>query len=143
MGSTALTDYCEMYEKSCEALGPLCPFSRTMLMIGGKWKTLVLFEVGNGRNRFGILSRNLRGITKKMLTTQLRELEEDGLLDREVFPEVPPRVEYSLTPLGQSLLPILQQLADWGIQHIDEAELAPRLIERLYKGKKKPATAEA
>jgi DNA-binding HxlR family transcriptional regulator len=90
-----------------------CPIQQTVALIGDKWKILVICTLRDGRKRFGELQRAMEGITPKVLTRQLRDLERDGLVDRTVYAEVPPRVEYELTDLGVSLLPILQQLHDW------------------------------
>jgi DNA-binding HxlR family transcriptional regulator len=94
-----------------------CPIQRTIALIGDKWKILVICTLRDGTKRFGELQRSMQGITPKVLTRQLRDLERDGIVEREVFAQVPPRVEYSLTPLGTSLLPILGQLHDWAVAH--------------------------
>jgi DNA-binding HxlR family transcriptional regulator len=91
-----------------------CPTEAALAVIGGRWKVPILWTLYASTHRFGELSRQLTGITQKMLTQQLRELETDGLVHRKVYPEVPPRVEYSLTPLGRSLEPVLRSLTDWG-----------------------------
>lgn len=91
-----------------------CPVSQCLSVIGGKWKPLILFAILNDVNRFGALQRAIPDVTKQMLTNQLRELEADGILHREVFAEIPPRVEYSLTPKGDSLLPVIRAMRDWG-----------------------------
>jgi DNA-binding HxlR family transcriptional regulator len=91
-----------------------CPVTQTLNIVGGKWKALILFQLTQGHMRTGELERNLPGITQKMLIQQLRELEQDGLVLRKVYAEVPPRVEYSLTELGLSFLPVLKAMADWG-----------------------------
>lgn len=83
-------------------------------MIGGRWKGVVIYWLLDGKQRFGELRRKLPNCTQRMLTLQLRELEEDGLVRRTVFPEVPPRVEYELTDLGQTLRPIIVALRKWG-----------------------------
>ncbi|MEL6588594.1 MAG: helix-turn-helix domain-containing protein [Bacteroidota bacterium] len=85
-----------------------------MSKIGGKWKPIILYLIDKGANRFGVLHRGIEGISKQMLTQQLRALESDGFLDRTIFPEIPPRVEYSITPLGRSLFPIIAQMKSWG-----------------------------
>ncbi|WP_224814509.1 helix-turn-helix domain-containing protein [Hasllibacter sp. MH4015] len=93
---------------------PACPVTRCLSMIGGKWKPVILFMVTNGVNRFGAMQRAAPGCTKQMLTKQLREMEADGLLHREIFAEIPPRVEYSLTDKGRSLLPVIGAMRAWG-----------------------------
>ncbi len=92
-----------------------CPIQRTIAMIADKWKVIIIANLGEGTKRFGELQRSMDGVTPKVLTRQLRDLERDGLVTRKVFAEIPPRVEYSLTPLGNSLLPILHQLHNWAI----------------------------
>ena len=91
-----------------------CPVTSAMDVIGGKWKPMILFFIYKGVNRFGKLSGLLEGVSKRTLTKQLRDLESDGVLDRKVFAEVPPRVEYSLTEKGHSLLPVIKVLYEWG-----------------------------
>lgn len=94
-----------------------CPVEATLELIGGKWKGIVLFYILNGRTRFSDLKRRVGCITQRMLTKQLRELEADGLVNRFVHAEVPPRVEYELTQEGRSLKPILNLLKKWGEKH--------------------------
>ena len=94
-----------------------CPIQQTIALIGDKWKILVLCTLNDGTKRFGELQRALNGITPKVLTRQLRDLERDGLIARQIFPQVPPRVDYSLTPLGLSLMPILSQLHEWAVKN--------------------------
>ncbi len=94
-----------------------CPAQEALKLITGRWKILILRELFEGIQRFNQLQRTLTGITHKVLTQQLRELEADGIVHREVYAEVPPRVEYSLTPLGESLKPIIMQMHHWKIQH--------------------------
>ena len=91
-----------------------CPVEITLDVIGGKWKSLILWHLKHKVLRFSELQRRLPRITQKMLTQQLRDLEQDGLVYRQVYPEVPPRVEYSLTDLGHSVVPILDQMYQWG-----------------------------
>ena len=103
------------------AMARCLPMSRLQSVLSGKWKILILWYVAFYRvQRFGQLLRRLEGITQSTLTKQLRELERDGFLHREVYPEVPPKVEYSLTPLGESFVPILNQMLAWS-----EAQLCP------------------
>lgn len=102
-----------------EAVARCLPMSLLQGMLGGKWKLLILWYVSfYGVQRFGELSRRLEGITQSTLTKQLRELERDGLLHREVYPEVPPRVEYTLTPRGRSFAPILEEMVAWSESHL-------------------------
>lgn len=91
-----------------------CPVQVTLDVIGGRWKALALYHLRGGTRRFNELRRRMPGVTQRMLTATLRELERDGMLRREVFPEVPPRVEYTMTPLGESLWPVLDAMAAWG-----------------------------
>jgi DNA-binding HxlR family transcriptional regulator len=94
----------------------------TLAMIGGKWKPQIIYALSEGTLRFSQLLKKLQPrITQRMLTKQLRQLEEDGLITRMVYPQVPPKVEYSLTELGQSLMPILDQLCDWGYEHLGDS----------------------
>jgi DNA-binding HxlR family transcriptional regulator len=90
----------------------------TLEAIGGKWKPLILCHLGNGPQRPGELSRKICGITQKMLTQQLRELERDGIVQRTVYAEVPPRVEYSITPTGKSLREVLLTMSEWSESQI-------------------------
>lgn len=93
-----------------------------MKIIGGKWKPIIIFLIRKGANRFGILERGIEGITKQMLTKQLRELEADGVLSRKIYPEIPPRVEYSFTEFGESLFPVIDSMSAWGLAKMrDEA----------------------
>lgn len=95
-----------------------CPVSLTLKVIGGKWKPLILYFVSVDVNRFGQLQRMMPGCSKRMMTTQLRELEVDGVINRKVYAEVPPKVEYSLTEKGESLRPLFSILSKWGIENI-------------------------
>jgi DNA-binding HxlR family transcriptional regulator len=94
-----------------------CPVTATMGVIGGKWKLLIVHLINNDINRFGKLSMILKDISRQMLTTQLRDLEADGLIKRVIYAEIPPRVEYFLTDKGKSLLPVLSAMKDWGLQY--------------------------
>lgn len=94
---------------------PACPVETTLTMIGNKWKVIILRDLFlNGVMRFGELKNSVGSISQKVLTSNLREMEADGLITRTVYPEVPPRVEYELTPLGKTLKPVLDSLWSWG-----------------------------
>lgn len=99
-----------------------CPVTHTVGIIGGKWKPILIHLIRKGVNRFGVLERGIEGINKQMLTKQLRELEADGVLHRKVFPVVPPKVEYSFTPLGESLFPIIDAMSVWGLDQFRAKE---------------------
>lgn len=96
---------------------PACPVETTLTMISDKWKVLILRDLLTGTKRFGELKKSLTGVSQKVLTSQLREMEENVLVERKAYPEVPPRVEYSLTPLGRSLQPIMDAMRAWGEQY--------------------------
>ena len=93
---------------------PACPVEITLTIIGNKWKVLIIRDLLLGTKRFGELKKSLDGISHKVLTAQLRQMEKDGLLIRTIYPEVPPHVEYTLTELGHSLQPVLDALRLWG-----------------------------
>ena len=93
---------------------PACPVETTLMLIGDKWKVLILRDLLPGTKRFGELKKSIGNVSQKVLTAQLRDMESNGLVNRKVYPEVPPRVEYSLTELGRSLKPILDAMWDWG-----------------------------
>lgn len=95
-----------------------CPVAATLDLIGGKYKALILWHLAENKLRFSELRKVIQGATPKMLTQQLRELESQQLIHREVFPIIPPKVEYSLTELGKSLLPILVAMRDWGAGYL-------------------------
>lgn len=103
-----------------------CSVSATLKIIGGKWKPLILYFISVDVNRFGQLQRMMPDCSKRMMTTQLRELEDDGIIHREVFAEVPPKVIYTLTEKGESLRPLFSELSKWGIQNV----LEPKLKEK-------------
>ena len=100
-------------------LAESCPIESTLDILGGKWKGMVLHRLLTGTTRFNELRRAMPGVTQRMLTRQLRELERDGLVHRQVYAEVPPRVEYSLTEFGSSLGPILSAMNAWGERYHD------------------------
>ena len=93
---------------------PCCPVETTLLLIGDKWKVMILRDLMTGTKRFGALRRSIPAISQKMLTQQLRAMEADGLVSRKVYPEVPPKVEYSLTAVGRSLKPVMDAMWSWG-----------------------------
>lgn len=96
---------------------PACPVETTLTLIGDKWKVLILRDLMPGTKRFGELKKSVGGVSQKVLTAQLRDMEENGLVSRKVYAEVPPRVEYSLTELGKSLKPILDAMQSWGEEY--------------------------
>ena len=100
-----------------------CPVESTLELIGGKYKALILWHLSDSALRFSELRKAISGATAKMLTQQLRELEAQQLIHREVFPVIPPKVEYSLTDLGRSLLPILVAMRDWGANYLKTKNL--------------------
>ena len=103
-----------MKEQSAGKVLPACPVETTLMLIGDKWKVLILRDLLSGTKRFGELKKSVGNVSQKVLTAQLREMEEDGIVSRTVYAEVPPRVEYALTELGQSLKPILDSMWNWG-----------------------------
>ena len=102
-----------------------CPVEATLELIGGKYKALILWHLSEGTLRFSELRKAISGATAKMLTQQLRELEAKSLIHREVFPVIPPKVEYSLTELGKSLMPVLVAMRDWGAGYLRAKNLEP------------------
>lgn len=96
---------------------PACPVETTLMLISDRWKVLIIRDLMEGTKRFGELKRSVGGISQKVLTANLRAMEEDGLLTRTVYAEVPPRVEYTLTETGYSLKPILDSMVEWGTQY--------------------------
>ena len=99
---------------------PVCPVATILQMVGSKWKLLILRNLLERPWRFNELRKNLEGISQKVLTDSLRSMEEDGIITRTVFPEVPPRVEYSLSELGESMRPIIKAMELWGIQYKEQ-----------------------
>ncbi|MGR3205642.1 winged helix-turn-helix transcriptional regulator [Bacillus glycinifermentans] len=104
--------------------GYSCPVEATIDIIGGKWKSVILFHLIDGKKRFNELRRLIPKVTQRMLTLQLRELERDGIVHREIYKQVPPKVEYRLTEFGQTLIPIINQMMSWGVSHADKIEEA-------------------
>lgn len=101
-----------------------CPVEATLALIGGKYKALILWRLSGGTLRFSQLQKHIPA-TARMLTLQLRELEQDGLVSRTVYPEVPPRVEYAMTDLGRSLMPILTAMRNWGAEYLRGKDIEP------------------
>ena len=97
---------------------PVCPVETTLSRISDKWKVLILRDLLPGPKRFSLLKRSIGGVSQKVLTAQLRQMEHSGLLTRTVYPEVPPRVEYTLTELGYSLEPVLNAMRIWGEEYL-------------------------
>ena len=123
MGTATLQKGCG--QRSCAGKQYFCSVELTLQVIGGKWKPIILWHLGASETlRFGELKRHMPNVTQKMLTQQLRELESDGMIRRVVYPQIPPKVEYSLTDLGRSVMPILDQLCTWGLRF--EAEFSAR-----------------
>jgi DNA-binding HxlR family transcriptional regulator len=105
-----------------------CPVEAALDVIGGKWKVVILCWLKQGMHRFGELRRRLPGVSERMLTQQLRELERDGIVQRKVYPEVPPRVEYTLTPFGDTLRPLMDMLNRWGETHMKRIAERPAAL---------------
>ncbi|WP_094228493.1 winged helix-turn-helix transcriptional regulator [Methanolobus psychrotolerans] len=97
-----------------------CPVEATLSVIGGKWKPLILWQLKEDVLRYNSLQQTLPGISPRMLTKQLREMEDDGLVKRKMYPQIPPRVEYSLTEFGKTVIPLLEALAGWGIRYVEQ-----------------------
>lgn len=106
-----------MNEQKCAVELPACPVETTLMLIGDKWKVLILRDLLGGTRRFGELKKSVGSISQKVLTEQLRDMEKSGLVSRTVYAEVPPRVEYSLTALARSLKPILDVMKSWGEEY--------------------------
>ena len=106
-----------MIEAKAKTELPACPVETTLTLIGDKWKVLILRDLLPGTKRFGELKKSVGNVSQKVLTAQLRAMEESGLVNRKVYAEVPPRVEYSLTELGKSLKPILDSMWAWGEEY--------------------------
>lgn len=107
------------------------PVLHCLSFLGGKWKPAILYIIAGGIDRFGVMQRALPAINKQMLTKQLRELEEDGLLDRKIFAEIPPRVEYSITKRGRSFLGVIAAMKDWGETDIKARKLEEKARNQL------------
>jgi DNA-binding HxlR family transcriptional regulator len=114
-----------------------CPVEAALDVIGGKWKPLILWALGDEVMRFGELQKALPGVNTKMLTKQLRELEQDGVIRRKIYPEVPPRVEYTITDFGKTLIPILEALCNWGAEYLGVDDASPHQCPTKAGKKKK------
>lgn len=121
--NTINSDYVASHPAGCTAV------TTTLAIIGGKWKILILYHLCAGTQRFNELRRLLPDITQRMLTLQLRELEDDGIVHREVYPQVPPKVEYSLTEFGATLIPVIEVMDAWGKQYASECSRHRRVSE--------------
>ncbi len=120
----------QMVRKSGDVLDPNCPSRQVLDRIGGKWTALVIHVLSDGTRRYSELQRGIGGVSQKMLTQTLRALERDGLVERRVYPVVPPRVEYSLTPLGRTLVEPLDAVRRWAERHLGEMLQARARNER-------------
>lgn len=110
---------------------PACPVETTLMLIGDKWKVLILRDLMPGTKRFGELKKSIGSVSQKVLTAQLRDMEEKGLVNRHVYAEVPPRVEYSLTALGKSLGPILDAMRTWGEGYYKAQKASEGVAEQM------------
>ena len=104
-------------EKAMEKTLPACPVETTLMLISDRWKVLIIRDLMDGTKRFGELKKSIGSISQKVLTSNLREMEADGLVNRKVYAEVPPRVEYTLTDTGYSLKPLLDAMVEWGLEY--------------------------
>ena len=111
---------------------PACPVATTLSLIGNRWSPLILRELLSGTKRFGELKRAIGGVSQKVLTSNLRDLESAGILEREVFPEVPPRVEYSLTDLGLSLEPVIDARWEWGSAYCVQSRASRQFPHQVF-----------
>lgn len=100
-----------------------CPVTHCLNKIGGKWKPVIIHLIGKDCNRFSMLQKAIPAISKQMLVNQLRELEEDRIIDRHIFAEIPPRVEYSISEYGKTLLPIIDSMTEWGLSDLSKLEV--------------------
>lgn len=118
-------------EKKAQPLNANCPSREILEVIGGKWSLLILCLLKSGPMRTGLIMRSVQGISQKMLTQTLRELERTGVVERRSYPEVPPRVEYSLTPLGATLSVVVLQLEHWVVDNYEQVIAAQALFDTL------------
>lgn len=111
-------------------IASICGVTMCMKMLDSKWKPIILFKISKGANRFTKLLTAIDGINRQMLSKQLRSLEKTGVLERKTFPEIPPRVEYSITPLGKSLLPVVQSMQRWGDKQTGAAKVKAKVEQK-------------
>lgn len=116
-----------------ESMGFSCGLDVALSVVGGKWKPLILYHLAHGTRRYGDLKRAVGGVSDKMLIQQLKELHADGVIDRRDYQQVPPKVEYSLTPFGKTLAEALAPLCAWGIEHLAQVEqlVADRVVNAV------------
>ncbi|MFN3749832.1 MAG: winged helix-turn-helix transcriptional regulator [Thiobacillus sp.] len=117
-----------------------CPVEACVEVIGGKWKGVILFHLLGGTKRFNELARLMPAVTQRMLTRQLRELEADQIVSRKIYPEIPPRVEYSLTEFGRTLDPVLRTLQRWGMDYLEEITRIRQIHAQQVNPPSAPAT---
>lgn len=103
-----------------------CPVGYCMNIIGGKWKPSIIYMIRTDRNRYSLLLKNIKEISKQTLTNQLRELESDGIIDRIIYPEIPPRVEYKITKYGSTLLPIIDSMSKWALENMPKKAISKK-----------------
>ncbi len=108
-----------------------CGVVHFLNLIGGKWKVLIIYAISKGYNRFSLLKRESPFMSKQMLVNQLRELEADKIIERTIFAEVPPRVEYKLTPYGETLLPVIKIIRDWGKEDLKAKGVVEQVLKTL------------
>ena len=108
----------QCFEDICGCTVDSCPITYSMKMIGGNWRPIIIMRIDQNINRFGVLHRGIDGISKNMLTRELRDLEKNDIISRKIYAEIPPRVEYSLTKKGKTLVPVFDMLNDWALDYI-------------------------
>lgn len=108
-----------------------CPIEATLNVIGGKWKPMILCLLANDTLRYNKIQQLIPEVSPKMLTKQLRELEDDGLVARKMYPEIPPKVEYSITDFGRTVLPVLKTLLDWGAEYLGKKCIVTMQVEQI------------
>lgn len=123
--AAGLTSFCEVLSRMWRMSDPTCPVCATADIICGKWTILLIRDLAEGRSRFCELERSLAGISPRTLSLRLRGLEEQGILERHTYPEVPPRVEYSLTPKGEALVPLIEDMRTYGSEWLGVRDCAP------------------